>query len=277
VYKSIRLANRSIPRARYKTIYPDTLIVAMYFWCVAHDRPLCWGAERCNYTSVFRPRRLPSRSQFGRRIRSARCQALIQAVHERLARSDQPTDVQYMDGRALPVGCCTTDRDARSGIVGGRFAYGYKLHALVTQDGRFTHFSVESLNVSEQRVAARLIANAAPAGWLLADRGYDSGALYDAVNRHGGQLLTPLPKNAGRGHRPQSLPRLLAVALWNNGIEPFFQKRRQVERYLGQLSAFGGGLAPLPAWVRTLPRVRRWVTAKIILYHARLAVRTAAA
>jgi hypothetical protein len=35
----------------------------------------------------------------------------------------------------------------------------------------------------------------------------------------------------------------------------------------------GGGLGPLPAWVRGLRRVTRWTGAKIILYNARIQVR----
>ena len=46
--------------------------------------------------------------------------------------------------------------------------------------------------------------------------------------------------------------------------------RDEIERVFGVLTCTAGGLAPLPAWVRTLPRVRRWVGAKIILYNARL-------
>ncbi len=37
----------------------------------------------------------------------------------------------------------------------------------------------------------------------------------------------------------------------------------------------GGGLAPLPPWVRLLERVERWITAKVIIYHAGLCVREA--
>ena len=46
--------------------------------------------------------------------------------------------------------------------------------------------------------------------------------------------------------------------------------RDEVERAFGVLTSTAGGLGPLPAWVRTLGRVRRWVGAKIILYNARL-------
>jgi hypothetical protein len=41
--------------------------------------------------------------------------------------------------------------------------------------------------------------------------------------------------------------------------------RSDIERRLGNLCCFGGGLAPLPAWVRTPHRVARWVAAKLII------------
>lgn len=270
VYSTIRNVNRSIPRSGRRPVYPDTLIVAMYFWSVFHDRPLCWAAQRCHCRGAFRPRTLPSRSQFCRRIKSPRCQALLQAVYARLARDDEPTPFTYLDGRSLPVGPYTKDPDAERGYHAGQWARGYKLHAIVSEDGRFTQIRIESLNAAETVVAREMMEHASLGGVLLADGNYDDGKLYDAVARRRALLFTPLPENAGGGHRPQSWARLLAARVWESGEPPFYSKRRHVERYFGQTSAFGGGLAPLPAWVRRLERVRRWVMAKITIYHARL-------
>ena len=50
-----------------------------------------------------------------------------------------------------------------------------------------------------------------------------------------------------------------------------------VETTFGNMSSYGGGLGPLPAWVRTLRRVKRWIGVKIAPYHARLACKRAAA
>jgi len=47
-------------------------------------------------------------------------------------------------------------------------------------------------------------------------------------------------------------------------------QRKAVERFFGQLTSFGGGLSPLPAWVRTHRRVRRWVQAKLIFNRLRM-------
>ena len=119
-----------------------------------------------------------------------------------------------------------------------------------------------------ERVAEELIASVQghlPLGIVLADGNYDSGRLYDGVDACGGQLLTPLPKNAGYGHGPQSPSRWEAVRAWEGVAGYVYRDRIAVERYFAHQSAFGGGLAPLPPWVRTLPRVRRWIGAKLII------------
>src|SRR5436305_956175 len=43
------------------------------------------------------------------------------------------------------------------------------------------------------------------------------------------------------------------------------EDRTEIERRFGNLTNWGGGLACLPAWVRTHRRVRRWVQAKLVL------------
>ena len=67
-----------------------------------------------------------------------------------------------------------------------------------------------------------------------------------------------------------------AVEIWQR--RPTFARkvyalRGEIERIFSRLTCFGGGLSPLPAWVRRLDRVTLWVTAKIALYHARLICR----
>ena len=129
------------------------------------------------------------------------------------------------------------------------------------------------LNVNEMPVASELLRYQRADGLILADGEYDSGQLYERVDADGGQFLTPLPKNAGKGHRPQSWPRLRAAWAWKGIAGYVYGRRRTAEQVFAHLSAFGGGLAPLPPWVRTLPRVRRWVGAKLIIYHARWNIR----
>lgn len=277
VYHGLRRVNKRIPKKGRVCQYPDTLIVAMYLWSVFHDRPLCWAADRSNYSSVFRPRRLPSRSQFGRRIRSARCQALLDALNHELAEVQGAPHIFLMDSRPLRVGAYSRDPDVRTGYTKDGFAKGYKLHALATIQGEIVSWRLTPLNRNDKPVARELIDEARPQGLVLADGAYDSGALYDQVWEHKAQLLTPLPANVGGGHRPQSAARMQAAQMWANGAEDLYRKRLGIERIFSQQSSFGGGLAPLPAWVRRWCRVWRWVAAKLILYHARLALRRKAA
>jgi hypothetical protein len=275
VYQCIRRADRSIPRFGRRARYSDGQIVAMYMWSVMHDRPLCWACNRENYSSRYRPRRLPSVSQFCKRIKTDRCDAILQFVHEVLSEMESFTELSFIDGRAMRVGPCTKDHEAKSGRVPGGMAKGYKLHAWGTEDGRIPIWSVMPLNASEKKVAEELLRYGRASGLILADGAYDSGRLYDQVDDDGGLFITPLPANAGQGHRQQSAARLRAIDLWRSLGGYVYRKRVGIERTFAHQSAFGGGLAPLPPWVRTLPRVRRWIGTKLIIYHARMHVRKA--
>ena len=53
---AIRTADRSIPRHGRRPRHRDELIVRLYFWAVAHDRPLCWACRRSSYGRLMRPR-----------------------------------------------------------------------------------------------------------------------------------------------------------------------------------------------------------------------------
>jgi hypothetical protein len=273
VYQTIRLVDRQIPRIGRRPTYSDVLIVAMYLWSVAHDRPLCWAGQRSSYGGCFRPRRLPSVSQFCKRIKTDRCERILQRVHERISHMGWSQSVSFFDGRALRVGANSKDKDARAGRAPGGFARGYKLHVWAAKDGRIPIWSVTPLNVNEKPVAHEMLRYRHATDLVLADGEYDSRMLYDAVAADGGVFLTPLPQNAGKGHVPQSTPRNAAALAWRGIAGYVYRERSGVERIFAHISAFGGGLAGLPPWVRTLARVRRWVGAKLIIYHARWNVR----
>lgn len=277
IYSTIVGMNRTLQNNRRKCQYGDTLIVAMYVWSVCHDRPRCWAARRESYYGPFRPRRLPSRSQFERRLASPRAQALWRATCDQLARADTPSPFSCMDGRVLPVGPYSQDVDAGRGYVSGGFGKGYKLHAITRKCGRIGAWRVKPLNVCEKNVADELIPEAKPQGLLLADGYYDAARLFDLAMEHGALLLTPFKENAGHGHRRTSPIRLLAIRVWQADGRRLYRFRTDIERRFSQQSSFGGGLAPLPPWVRGLPRVTMWVGTKLMIYHVRLMLREAAA
>jgi len=269
VYQAIRAADKSVAREGRRKTFSDGQIVAMYLWSASHDRTLSWACQRSSYGSAFRPRKLPSISQFCKRIKTPRCDAMLQKVHAQLAEIGTMTDLSFIDGRALTVGAYSKDRDAKRGPAPGGMGRGYRLHAWATQDQRIPIWSVMPLNVSEKTVAGELLNHQRASGLILADGNYDAGWLYDRIAEAGGHLLTPLPENAGGGHRRQSPARMAAAQAWQGTAGYTYRERLEIERTFGHTACFAGGLSHLPPWVRGLERVRRWVGAKLIIYHAR--------
>jgi hypothetical protein len=271
---------RSIPPLNANTQYSDALILKMYLWAALHERPLCWACQRAHYTSRFRPRRLPSVSQFCRRVQAARFATLLGRLHTRLTRrnAEQP-GVLIVDGKPLLVSRCSRDPDARCGWAINGFGVGYRLHALTSHDGRILAFQVQPLNVGEAKVAREeLVPLAPPQCVALADANYDSRHLYNAFGHGRVQLFTPLKRIAVRpaAQRKMGPFRRLAAALSQQAPAAYrklLDLRGGVERIFSALTCCAGGLHSLPAWVRRLSRVRRWVAAKIAIYHARLQLR----
>jgi len=267
------------------------MIVAMYAWAVWHDRPLCWASRRGSYGTLFRPRTLPSVSQFARRVRSDDCQRILQLAHDAFAQRRRPAHVAVVDGKALPVGPASGDRGARRGKISGAFARGYKLHALVNEACRIVVWSVTGLNGDEKTVArVALLPHApplSPGAVVLADSNYDSAPLHrDAAGQDGAAgawLVHPLRgQRRARGRfrdrelRQMPASRRALVRAWEERpklMAMALRWRNQVERVFAVLTCTGGGLAALPAWVRGLERVRRWVGTKVVLYNARLELR----
>jgi len=250
----------------------------MYIWTTWHDRPLCWAADRSHYNTLFRPRSLPSNSQFCKRLKTDRVQQIFQEVHNRLAGTNLWAELSTLDGRVLRVGSHSKDPDARRGRAPGGFARGYRLHAWGTQDQRIPLWSVMPLNADERVVAMELVNHAPQTTLVLADAFYDSSPLYDRMAARHIYLLTPMRRsNPGGGHRPQSAVRLAAAREWEGVAGYVYRERAEIERQFGHQVWTGGGLGPLPGWVRRLTRVRMWVGAKLIIHHARLLVRRSVA
>jgi hypothetical protein len=289
VLAAIKRASRAVTASVRCPTFADWLIVAMYHWAVWHDRPQGWACDRGHYGPLFRPRGpLPGVSQFNRRVKTDSVRRILQLAHDELAAVGRATPVSFLDGKPLPVSPVSKDPDARSGHVTGGFDKGYKLHAWATDDGRIVRRSVTALNVHETHVAEALCEHAPPPqladSLVLADGNYDAADLHKRVGAVAGgpRLLVPL---RGMATHPVTLRQmgaarreLIDVTREHPDLVKFLLRARdQIERIFSALTSWGGGLGPLPAWVRRLARVRRWVGIKINLYHARLRVRTAAA
>ena len=296
VMVAVRVACGRAPKPKKRrrgrrTTFPDWLIVAMYLWAAWHDRCLSWACDRDHYGRLFRPRKLPSVSQFARRVRTDAVQRILLDVHVQLRACGVASEVGYFDGKPLVVGPASKDPDAARGHVTGGFAKGYKLHVYVNEHRRVVAWSVMPLNWDEKLVALELVALLPPdplgRTLDLADGNYDAAPLHKALDARGRRLFVPLraqQRVKPEGHHPVTLrqmgpARREAVAAWHDHpdlCEHVLDARNNVEGVFSVL-VVAGGLAALPGFVRRLERVRRYVGAKIILYHARLLAQERAA
>jgi hypothetical protein len=181
--------------------------------------------------------------------------------------------VQFIDAKPLPVGGATHDPEARYGYAAGVYAKGYKLFALWGQRPMPESWSVASMDVAETAQAPDLIGRAPGAGYLLGDNIYDSSKLYDIAWNSGYQMLAPRKKpKAGLSHSHYQSPhRLRALDLLNTQYgREIYAIRTMIERAFANATSFGGGLGPLPAWVRRSTRVVRWVWAKLLINGVRI-------
>jgi len=293
VMAAVRAACREVWDPMRECEYPLRQVVAMYLWAVWHDRNLTWACDPDHYGRLFRPRKLPSLSQFSRRIRTDAARAVLQHVHDRLRACGVASETGYFDGKPLTVSPVSKDPDARRGHVTGGFAKGYKLHAYVNEHRRIVVWSVMPLNTDEKAVGRALIEYlpADPLGRQLdmADGNFDAAPLHKAEAAKGRRLLTPLkgqnrvgsgpdgPSDTPSGHHPVTLrqmgpARRELVAAWDAhpGLCEFVLKARNNVEGTFSVLTVACQLGPLPAFARRLERVRRFAGAKIILYHARL-------
>lgn len=262
-------------------LYSDAWIAEVYFWSVIHDRPVSWACRARNWPREWRRRAIPSQSRMSRRMKTASVRALIEQVDRRVARvRGEEQLVSVVDGKPLTVGNHSRDPHAAWGRGAGGKAKGYKLHALIALAGGLVGWRVAPLNIAEPEMARRMLRDARCPGYVLGDKNYDTNTLHDEALRHGGQLVAPRRRGAdkGLGHHRHSPGRLRCRDLLENTQSDFgrelHRRRTDIERRFGYLVSTAGLLGPLPAWVRTYPRVRLWVQAKLILAALRPALRS---
>jgi hypothetical protein len=269
------LASLDKPRTPTRFDFSDPDIVRVYYWSVLCDRPTSWACRKEHWPIHLRRRPLPSPATMSRRLRSAAVVALLDALERRVTAPAGPGLFWLIDGKPLPIGGCSTDRQAGYGKAAGAKAKGYKLHALVGSGGTLAGWRVAPMNKDERVLGERLLKAAPPevvVGYVAADANYDSNKLHGVCDGRGNlQLVTPRRYGPGKGtgHREQTAGRLRSMALTESPLpglgRQLLHDRAAIERQFGQLTNWGGGLTCLPAWVRTHRRVRRWVQAKLVL------------
>lgn len=252
--------------------YSDADIARTYLWAALHDRPTSWAGRPQSWPDDLRPARLPSPATMSRRLRTEPVGRLLTAAEAPLRGDPAAGLVKALDGKPLPVGGHSTDPEARWGRGVRGWAKGYRLMAIWGPGPLPVAWSVAAMDRPEPIAARDLIpALAGGGGYLVADSAFDSNVLHELAAAAGHQLVAP-PKKRGRGlgHRRHSVHRLRARELLGTAFgAALLAVRQAIERRFGNLTGFGGGLAPLPAWVRRSHRVGRWVQAKLLINGAR--------
>lgn len=273
--KAIVSALRALdnPRTPARFDFSDERIVTVYYWSVIRDRPTSWACRKESWPPHLRKQPLPSPATMSRRLRSASVVALLDALERRVTAPAAPGLFWMIDGKPLVIGGCSKDRQAGYGKAAGGKAKGYKLHAVWAGRPLPEAWEVTPMNTSEKVVAHRLLPQLDYGGYLLADGNYDASYLYDAAFARGYQLVSPCreAKTPGCGKHYQGPHRLRGLAILQGGFgKALFRARTAIERSFGNATSFGGGLGPLPAWVRGLGRVRTWVWAKLLINGVRI-------
>ena len=252
-------------------------VLKVWFWAVVHDRPVSWATDARNWPAWHRGTPLPSDSTMSRRLRSEAVLKVLRLMEQRvISPKDSGGLVWLIDGKPLPIGGCSKDRQAGFGRAAGAMAKGYKLHALIGKHGEIAQWRVAPMNKDERVMARRMLKRTDVVGYVVADSNYDSNKLHQVCDDNGNLQLVARRRygtSRGTGHRKQTPGRMRSKELLENPSPDFgdglMDQREAIERYFGNLTGCGGGLTHLPPWVRSYRRVFRWVQAKLITYALR--------
>jgi len=253
--------------------YQPWIVAAVVLWSALHDRPREWACDEKNWsTTTHRPVQLPSASVLSRRADTVGMGLFWRMLEDALRTSEYHGLLSIVDGKPLFVGGCSKDRDAKWGYGAGIHAKGYKLHVIWNSDCLPETWTVTAMNSYESAVAEELVTQVHGGGYLLGDGNYDVGLLHEAADRQGYQLLAEDRRpNAGKGHRQVNAFRCRGIELRHSSFgKEWLAQRSAIERRFGQATSFGGGMGPLPAWVRRTHRVRTWIWAKLLINAVRI-------
>ena len=264
------------PRRGKRQQYSDALILLVFLGSVMRRKPRAWACDKRNAPRRLRDGPLPSPSQLSRRLRDPAFAIFWERfLTHSLARQQQALCLLgcfLIDAKALPVNRYTKDKQAKRGWAGDRLAKGYKLFLLCDANARIVAWQVHAMNQAEQTTALTLIQHSDRPGYVLGDSIYDTNDFYLAAAARGLQLIAPRKDpTANISDHASSPSRLHAIAMLETPNASGFglglyARRTQIERVFSVMASATVGLDSLPSWVRTLPRVRRWVEAMIVLF-----------
>lgn len=280
LWKLIVAALKRLPPTRPRSaVYTNRQVLAVMLWAVLHDRPISWACARANWPAQAWRRALPDQSTMSRRMRSGSLRKELSSLLHHVQASLPDGRLVFADGKAFELSDRTSDPDAANGRGAGHMARGFRLHVVTDDRDRVLGWDVTPMNKAEMEVT-REIVRAMPrpprARMIIADAGYDSNKLYDAVASRGMRLIAPRRKRGrGLGWRQHHRHRLQAITLIEQRggwMWPMLRtKRWTIERFFAGLVTSGVGANGLPTWVRRLHRVTLWLGAKLVINAARIA------
>lgn len=277
LWKLLYTLARQLDKSRRLGLYRTSDIVGVGLWAASHDRPIVWATQASNWPPGIRIL-IPSQSTMSRRWRRPASQDLLAAMEKAYLVLLLLVErwVKIIDAKPLPVGGHSKDPDAHWGHGVRGYAKGYKLFAIYGEGPLPLTWRVAPMNAGETTVAHAMLPDLQGGGYLLGDKRYDSNALYAAARQSNHQLVAPRQRpGTGLGHRPHDPDRLRAMELLQTPFgKALMEERNRIEQDFAHLTNFGGGLAPLPNWVRREYRVRLWVQAKILIYAAWLQLKS---
>lgn len=266
LYRIVQRLAKGTRRVRCKYGAADVLLV--YLFGVLRDRSTHWACQRRHWPIWLRRRPIPSPATMSRRLNDADVQALFMELEQTIRSQASPSLCRWIDGKPLPIGGASQDREAGFGRAAGTMAKGYKLHAIAEESQGLVAWTIRPMNVNESQAAEDLIPQLQDGQYLVGDNAFDNNKLYEAAAERAVQLVAPRRRGLkGIGHMRHSPHRLKSIELLDQPLgKQLLRSRRGIERLFGQLTTMPCGLSPLPNWVRGLKRVTNWVRGKIIYF-----------
>src|SRR5262249_27282962 len=160
VYTKLKDVARSFDQ-KYVHLQPWR-IAAVLLWAALHERPVKWACDKRNWTTRLRPGRIPSEPTVSRRAKKLVFALFLSRVATALKGTGKPSWELVVDGKPLPVGHCSKDRDAKAGKLGR----GYKLHMIWGDKPLPEAWEVTAVRDYEGAVAVRLLAQVHGVGYL---------------------------------------------------------------------------------------------------------------
>lgn len=271
------------PRRGHPDEYSVGQVALCWLWAALHNLPLSVAAQRLaddRYRSAQRvlgarlPTACPHPTTLRRRSLRMDFHLFLTVVGMFLIWLLAPdTATMLIDSSPLPVPRTSRDPDA---AWGHHNLHGYRWHTLTSADRVILVWSVHGANEQELAVAPTLLVQAAGWGWrarcISADVGYDSEPLHEeARDRLGAILVAPFNDRGGSRKMTGTPLRRRLLERWRTpAVRAARRLRPEIDRMYSVLKSSLFGLFALPPWVRGQAAVERWLTLKVLLYHAYL-------